>query len=437
MPRLLAAFSTTPRRREPRDGRCVAAVACSPRCSCSPRRRRCRRCGARGRVEPARRQRLREPVVHLARTVGAALGGERTNCAISGVAVAPVPLSNYAIDVDIPSGLDASVDRGPRQRRPGPARHAGVDGARVARSRRPDRARVVLLARPARARRRSRAPARRSVAARRVFTDPWLGLALAVAAVGFAWQGLVRRRVLDTLGRAALLAVMVTGGLWIIADPAGTVGAVGNLADQRRARDRRRQRDRRPGQPVASVDGAFGDGVRRRDRRARGATSSSATSTGAGSPAALDPRLRVGRASSRRSTAPRPRAAATRRASSSARPAGSALQSAARRRRDGARERAHQRRAVPRAARRRRSARTALSTPSPRRRSTERSAGPRDPTGLHRADRAAGRVSHRVRDLAARRRSAADRRRARSGCCCCSASSRCACSARRWRRCST
>src|SRR5580700_7005120 len=33
---------------------------------------------------------------------------ERTNCSVSGVAVAPVPLSNYSLDIDIPSGLNAS-----------------------------------------------------------------------------------------------------------------------------------------------------------------------------------------------------------------------------------------------------------------------------------------------------------------------------------------
>ena len=32
-------------------------------------------------------------------------------------------------------------------------------------------------------------------AAQRIFTNPWIGLALAVAAAAFAWQGLVRRRV--------------------------------------------------------------------------------------------------------------------------------------------------------------------------------------------------------------------------------------------------
>ena len=33
---------------------------------------------------------------------------EQTNCGVSGVAVAPVPLSNYAIDVNIPAGIGAS-----------------------------------------------------------------------------------------------------------------------------------------------------------------------------------------------------------------------------------------------------------------------------------------------------------------------------------------
>ena len=95
--------------------------------------------------------------------------------------------------------------------------------------------------------------------AKRVFTDPWLGLVLAVAAVGFAWQGLVRRRVLDTLGQAALVAVMVGCGLWIIADPAGTVGAVGNLADRAALTTVAASATGDPSQPVATVDGAFGE----------------------------------------------------------------------------------------------------------------------------------------------------------------------------------
>jgi hypothetical protein len=182
---------------------------------------------------------------------------ERTNCAVSGVDVAPVPLSNYAIDVNIPSGLEASF---------GDDLYTVVQDLLVT----PVWTALVwlihvvlvalewcyaidLLA-PATLARVSSSLG----VAQRVFTDPWLGLALAVAAVGFAWQGLVRRRVLDTLGQAALLVVMVCAGLWIIADPVGTVGAVGNLADQAALTTVAASATGNPDQPVSSVDGAFG-----------------------------------------------------------------------------------------------------------------------------------------------------------------------------------
>jgi hypothetical protein len=65
-----------------------------------------------------------------------------------------------------------------------------------------------------------------------VFTQPWLVLVLAVAAVLAAYHGLVRRRVAQTLGQALLMVTMMLGGLWVIADPTGTVGEVGRLANQ-------------------------------------------------------------------------------------------------------------------------------------------------------------------------------------------------------------
>jgi hypothetical protein len=68
--------------------------------------------------------------------------------------------------------------------------------------------------------------------ARAGFTDPWLALALSVAALLALYHGLVRRRVADTLGGAATTLAMMVGGLWAIADPAGTVGAIGRWADQ-------------------------------------------------------------------------------------------------------------------------------------------------------------------------------------------------------------
>jgi hypothetical protein len=65
-----------------------------------------------------------------------------------------------------------------------------------------------------------------------VFTQPWLVLVLAVASVLAAYHGVVRRRVAQTLGQALVMVTMMLGGLWVIADPTGTVGEVGRLANQ-------------------------------------------------------------------------------------------------------------------------------------------------------------------------------------------------------------
>ncbi len=183
---------------------------------------------------------------------------ERTNCAVSGVAVAPVPLSNYSIDVNVPSGLDASVTDDVytvvQDLFVTPVWTALVWLVHVVLIALEWCYAIDLLA-PATLARVGSALG----AAKHVFTDPWLGLALAVAAAGFAWQGLVRRRVLDTLGQVALLAVMVCAGLWIIADPVGTVGAVGNLADHAALATVAASATGNVDQPVASVDAAFAD----------------------------------------------------------------------------------------------------------------------------------------------------------------------------------
>jgi hypothetical protein len=64
------------------------------------------------------------------------------------------------------------------------------------------------------------------------FTEPWLALVLAAASVLALYNGLVRRRVAETLGQALMTIAMMTAGLWVIADPLGTVGAVGQWANQ-------------------------------------------------------------------------------------------------------------------------------------------------------------------------------------------------------------
>ncbi len=65
-----------------------------------------------------------------------------------------------------------------------------------------------------------------------VFTQPWLVVVLAVASVLAAYHGLVRRQVAQTVGQVLLMTTMMVGGLWVIADPTGTVGEVGSLANQ-------------------------------------------------------------------------------------------------------------------------------------------------------------------------------------------------------------
>ena len=61
---------------------------------------------------------------------------------------------------------------------------------------------------------------------RRTVTDPWLVVVLCLAAVGLLYHALVRRRVADSLGGALAMAAMMLAGLWIITNPAGTVGAI-------------------------------------------------------------------------------------------------------------------------------------------------------------------------------------------------------------------
>lgn len=63
-------------------------------------------------------------------------------------------------------------------------------------------------------------------------TEPWLESVLAVASVLAAYNGLVRRRVAETLGEALLMLTMMAGGMWVILDPMGTVGALGGWANQ-------------------------------------------------------------------------------------------------------------------------------------------------------------------------------------------------------------
>ena len=155
----------------------------------------------------------------------------RTNCEASGVAVAPVPLSNYGIDTHIASGLDASfaddVDSIVEELVVMPIWtglvwliHATVVALEWCYS-------IDLLAPNI----MSDVSGALSTG-EQTLSEPWLGLCLAIGGVGLAWHGLVRRRVVETTGQALTMLVMMLIGLGLIADPAGTLGSIAHLADQ-------------------------------------------------------------------------------------------------------------------------------------------------------------------------------------------------------------
>jgi len=68
--------------------------------------------------------------------------------------------------------------------------------------------------------------------ARLTFTEPWLAIVLAIASIMVVYNGLVRRQVAETMGQALAMLAMMAGGLWVMADPAGTVGAVEQWTNQ-------------------------------------------------------------------------------------------------------------------------------------------------------------------------------------------------------------
>jgi hypothetical protein len=95
------------------------------------------------------------------------------------------------------------------------------------------------------------------------FTEPWLPIALACASVLALYHGLVRRRVAQTLGDAVLMGAMMLAGLWVIADPTGTVGALGQWADEASLGTLAVAARGAPGTPgralTSSLDGLFSD----------------------------------------------------------------------------------------------------------------------------------------------------------------------------------
>ncbi len=157
---------------------------------------------------------------------------DRSNCETSGFVAAPAPTGNYGIDVHIDTGLLGGLSSGgllsavqdlfvtPLWMALVWSMHALVVMLEWCFT-------VDLLDSAA-----AGGLARGLRQAQVALTDPWLPLVLAVASVLALYHGLIRRRVAATLGEALLMVAMMVGGIWVIADPTGTVGALGQWANQ-------------------------------------------------------------------------------------------------------------------------------------------------------------------------------------------------------------
>jgi hypothetical protein len=95
-------------------------------------------------------------------------------------------------------------------------------------------------------------------AAQAAFTVPWLAAVLALGALALAYDGLVRRRVGESLARALLALTMTAGGFWLMLDPAGTVGALGGWANQASLGTLAVSARGSPSEPGAALDAAMG-----------------------------------------------------------------------------------------------------------------------------------------------------------------------------------
>ncbi len=178
----------------------------------------------------------------------------RADCSASGIAVAPAPLENYQFDVHIDTGLLAtSAETLIQDVLLKPAWMALVWLTHVA---------VValewcfsldLLGSG------TLGPVARGLRAMRgALTTPWLAPVLAIAAIALVYNGIVRRRVVDTLGQLALLLAMMIGGLWVIADPGGSVGAASRLANEASLGALGAAATGDPSHPLRSLDDALG-----------------------------------------------------------------------------------------------------------------------------------------------------------------------------------
>ncbi len=149
----------------------------------------------------------------------------RRNCETSGFLAAPAPTENYGLDVHIDTGLFGFSSGGllstVQDLFVTPLWMALVWSVHA----------LVVLLEWAFAIDLLDTPATQGIGAslrraQEAFTQPSLVAVLAVASVLVAYKGLVRRHVVETAGEVLAMAVMMAGGLGVIADPTGTVGTL-------------------------------------------------------------------------------------------------------------------------------------------------------------------------------------------------------------------
>jgi hypothetical protein len=165
-----------------------------------------------------------------------ALGGglpaaSRRNCETSGFVAAPAPTGNYGIDVHIDIGVLGGFSTGGLESTVQDLFVTPLWMALVWAV----HALVVMLEWCYTIDLLDSASASVGSGLRRMqslLTGPWLATVLAIASVLAAYNGLIRRRVSETVGQALMTLAMMAGGMWVILDPTGTVGALGGWANQ-------------------------------------------------------------------------------------------------------------------------------------------------------------------------------------------------------------
>ncbi len=174
---------------------------------------------------------LSSPLCRSSRLASELSPSAQANCASSGLAVSPAPVTHYGFDVHIDSGWTASLNSSALSI----VQEVVLTPVWTALVWLVQGTIVVLewcysldlldggALGPVSVALRS---------AQRTFTQPWLVALLAVAAVGVAYRGLIRRRVSDTLAESLTMLAMIAGGLWLMANPIGGVGEVNRLANQ-------------------------------------------------------------------------------------------------------------------------------------------------------------------------------------------------------------